>query len=99
MNGSNSDRHPSANVAAILNPPRRLRVVILEDYPFMADFYEMVLAKISPRFQIHKFTNGDEAWRELGKIDPALFITDIEHSGTDAWEILRFLAAVKVNFP
>ena len=99
MSGSNTDGHPKAEPGEISNPSRRSRVVILEDDQFLAQFYEMLIKKVSPHSQILFFTDGDTAWGELTKAEPDLFITDVEHPGTDAWEMFRMLAAAKVTYP
>ena len=51
------------------------------------------------RFQFHKFTDGDQAWEELSKADPDVFITDISHLGSDGYELMKRLAAKKVTYP
>ncbi len=98
MSGSNVERHPINLTEEKIIPPRSQRVVILEDDQFLAHLYELVLAKLSAQYQIQKFTDADEAWLSLAAA-PDLFITDVEHPGTDAWAVLERLAAKKVTFP
>ena len=74
-------------------------MVILEDDQFLAHCYEMLLQRVSPHVQILSFTDGDKAWGELSKVDPDLFITDVEHPGRDVWEMLSLLTAEKVTYP
>ena len=74
-------------------------MVVLEDDEFLAQFYEMLVKRVLPQAHILFFNNGDKAWEELTKVDPDLFITDVEHFGMDAWEMARMLAAAKVTYP
>lgn len=85
--------------AALTRPPRKIKVFILEDEPVASQLYADLLTAIPGQFQIHKFTDGDEAWAELTKVDPDILITDIVHPGLDGWEMLKLLAVEKVSYP
>ena len=87
------------NPAASCRPQRKIKAYILEDEPVALRLYADLLAAAPGQFQIHKFTDGDEAWAELTKADPDILITDIAHPGLDGWEILKLLAAERVTYP
>ena len=89
---------PSRIPVSNLHLPRR-RVIIVEDDQCLANLYALVIEKYFSRAQILKYTNGDDVWQELSKADPDLLITDVQHPGTDAWEMLKLLAAAKVTYP
>ena len=84
--------------ASNLHLPIR-RVIIAEDDECLSNLYALVIEKYFTLVQIQKFTNGDDVWRELSKANPDLLITDVQHSGMEAWEMLELLAAAKVTYP
>lgn len=99
MNRALMEGVPSEIPAASPKPQRKLKAFVLEDEPVALQLYADLLAALPVPFQIHKFTDGDEAWAELTKVDPDIFIMDIVHPGLDGWEILKLLAAEKVSYP
>ena len=54
---------------------------------------------LSVRIELKSFADGDQAWAALGKEEPELFITDIEHPGLDGSLLLQRLEAKKVTYP
>lgn len=95
MRGS---QHDAGELA--IKPRRKFKVFIVEDEPLALQMYVDLLMAFSPgSFQIQKFTDGDEAWSELTKMDPDALITDMVHPGLDGGEMLKLLAAEKVTYP
>ena len=99
MSGVVLDRVKSKLPAVVSPPQRKIKVFILEDEPVASQFYADLLEAVDRRFQVFKFVDGDDAWAELTKVDPDIFITDIVHPGLDGWEMLKLLAAEKVAYP
>jgi len=87
-----------ANVPPSATPTRQKKptLVYLDDE---LPNFEFLFEGFSDRFEIHKFTDGDQAWQELSHADPDVFITDIAHPGSDGWELMKRLAAKKVTYP
>jgi len=92
----NADDHENVPPSATPTRPPPLKLVFLDDELANSEF---LFEGFSDRFQFQKFTNGDQAWAELSKADPDVFITDIAHPGADGWELVKRLAAKNVTYP
>lgn len=85
--------------AAVFNSVRKIKVFIVEDELLNVELYRSLLAVLSNRFQTYEFTDGDEAWGGLSKIDPDILITDLLHPGLDGLDLLQLLAKKKRLIP
>jgi CheY-like chemotaxis protein len=74
------------------------RIVLLEDEPLLADLYEMCIRDWFKSPDIVKFSDGDEAFRELSKLEPDLFVMDWSHPGLNGRHILEQLSARKPKY-
>ncbi|HEY5040556.1 MAG TPA: response regulator, partial [Verrucomicrobiae bacterium] len=92
----NEDDHANVLPPATLAREKKFQVVYLDDE---LPNFEFLFEGFTDRFQFHKFTDGDQAWKELSQADPDVFITDIAHPGSDGWELVKRLAAKKVTYP
>lgn len=92
----NGDDHANVLPSATPTRPQKPKLVYLDDEP---QLFEFIFEGFTDRFQFHKFTDGDQAWEELSKADPDVFITDISHLGSDGYELMKRLAAKKVTYP
>ena len=86
-------------VADLTLQTRPLRIVILDDEPFVCDAIRVMLHFDLPNAEILTFTNAEAALEELEREDPDLFTTDFEHPGTRGDELLQILAKRKVKYP
>ena len=59
---------------------------------------ELIIRASLREVDLVNFENGDNAWRDLCREEPDLFITDCCHPGLPGLEILRRLAAQKAPF-
>jgi len=83
-------------------PPRKsrpLRIVILDDENELRETYRVMLQIWYEGVVVVQCQGGDEAWEELSRADPALFITDRNHTGMSCGEMLERLAERKAKFP
>jgi CheY-like chemotaxis protein len=84
------------------------RIVFVDDEDWIHPLVEKLIREWCVNATLLKFTNRDEAWNELLKHDPDLLITDMksdnipgrtENFGINGFEMLRRLAARKVQYP
>jgi DNA-binding response OmpR family regulator len=87
---------PIADTAATKRP---LRIVALDDEPFVAEWMEMFFNLIFPGSTVVRFTNSQEAFTELMRESPDLFTTDWHHAGFQCGDMLLSLAEKKVKYP
>jgi FixJ family two-component response regulator len=92
----NADDHADALPSATPTGQRKLKLVYLDDE---LPNFEFLFEGFADRFDFQKFTDGDQAWAELSKADPDVFVTDIAHPGSDGFELMTRLAAKKVKYP
>jgi DNA-binding response OmpR family regulator len=78
---------------------RRPRVVWLEDENLLFEMGESLIRTGLREVDLVNFRNGDDAWRDLCREAPDLFITDCCHPGLDGLEILRRLARQGARLP
>jgi CheY-like chemotaxis protein len=94
--GMNEDDQTNVPPSATPTRQKKPTLVYLDDE---LPNFEFLFDNFTDRFEIHKFTDGDQAWQELSNADPDVFITDIAHPGSDGWELVKRLAAKKVTYP
>jgi two-component system response regulator YesN len=87
------------NQAATHPRPKRLRIVLLDDEKFMLQLLELYLREWINEVDLIPFQNGDDAWRELSRMEPDLLITDWRHPGLDGGELLQKLAEKQMKVP
>lgn len=75
------------------------RIVLLDDQSCLAAFVEQLLREWFEKFELIHFEDGDDAWKELRRIEPDLFITDWQHPGMDGAEMVARLAKIRAKFP
>ncbi len=85
--------------AIATKPPRKLRIVLLDDERYMLMLLEAYLKEWFDNVELHQFRHGDDAWRELEQTPPDLFITDWQHPGLDGGALLRKLAEQHTKTP
>lgn len=78
---------------------RSLRIVVLDDEPFVGEALQMMLRFDLPDSFILTFTDAAAALQELEREGPDLFTTDINHVGMRFPEILDRLADRRGKFP
>lgn len=79
---------------------RALRVVVLDDEEGpRRTCVAMLKGCWHHGEEILEFEDARDAWQELSRTDPDLFITDIQHVGISCKEILTRLAERKVKYP
>jgi DNA-binding NarL/FixJ family response regulator len=65
----------------------------------MRESYRVLLQSWYEGIVVVQCHTGDEAWEQLSRADPGLFITDLYHTGLSCREMLRLLAARQVKYP
>jgi CheY-like chemotaxis protein len=84
------------------------RVVIVDDEEIILDLMETFVRDWSKEATILRYQNRDEAWQELQRRDPDLFITDIRSDnvpgrsgdyGMSGFALLKLLAERLVKYP
>ena len=78
---------------------RPLRIVMMDDEPFVGEAMKMMLQFDLPNAEILTFTDVEATLEELARKDPDLFTTDWNHPRIKGDEVLRILAAKKVKYP
>jgi DNA-binding NtrC family response regulator len=78
---------------------RALRIVVLDDVEGPRRAYAVMLKGWYHRVEMLEFEDAHDAWQELSRTDPDLFITDIQHVGISCKEMLTRLAERKVKYP
>src|SRR5208283_3379967 len=69
------------------NEARPLRVVILDDLPYVREAIKKLAGSLYERLSFIEFGNGDDACQELSRETPDLFISDFNHPGMACQEI------------
>jgi TPR repeat protein/FixJ family two-component response regulator len=78
---------------------KKLRVVVLDDEEGPRRSCVAMLKGCWHRgAEIVEFEDARDAWRELSRTDPDIFITDIRHGGISCFEMLTWLAERKVKY-
>ncbi len=75
------------------------RIILLEDEEIMWEIFEIWLRQWFADFELIKFKDGDEAWREVTRQEPDLLIMDWEHPGMHGREIFEQVVEKKLKFP
>jgi CheY-like chemotaxis protein len=79
---------------------RPLRIVSLDDEPFMGEALKMMLQFDFPDSQVLTYTDAELALQELEQEDPDLFITDWNHPGRLHGDgLLQVLASKGARYP
>ncbi|MGD1087139.1 MAG: response regulator [Verrucomicrobiota bacterium] len=79
---------------------KKLRIVVLDDEEGARQGCVAMLKSCWPNgAEILEFGDSLDAWQELSRTDPDLFITDIRHAGISCTEMLTRLAARKIKYP
>ena len=78
---------------------RALRIVVLDDVEGPRRAYAVMLKGWYHRVEMLEFEDAHDAWQELLRTDPDLFISDITHPGISCKEMLTRLAERKVKYP
>jgi DNA-binding NtrC family response regulator len=78
---------------------RSLRIVILDDEEGPRESYSIMLKRLYDGVEILKCGDARDAWQELSRKDPDLFVTDIHHVGMSCPEMLARLAERKIKYP
>ena len=79
---------------------KKLRVVVLDDEEGPRRACVMILESCWQQgVEILEFEGSLDAWKELSRTDPDLFITDNAHTGMTCLEMLSGLAERKVKYP
>lgn len=79
---------------------KKLRIVVMDDEEGPRRSCAIVLKGCCPNgAEILEFDDSLDAWKELSRTDPDLFITDIQHVGISCKEMLARLAERKVKYP
>src|ERR1035437_1990669 len=79
---------------------RALKIVVLDEEEGPRRSCVVMLKSIWYHgVEILEFGDAHDAWLELSRTDPDLFITDIQHVGISCKEMLTWLAERKVKYP
>ncbi|MDD5138840.1 MAG: response regulator [Verrucomicrobiales bacterium] len=79
---------------------KKLRIVVLDDEEGPRRSCVAMFKSCWPNgAEILEFENAHDAWQELSRADPDLFITDITHPGMTCLDTLTGLAERKVKYP
>lgn len=99
----------SAKAEAPQTPPRDItrwrqwsrppRIVMIDDLPAVLDTLESLTKIWFKEVTILRFTDAEQAYQELEREAPDLFITDVCHPAPDGDELLRRLTEKKATFP
>jgi len=95
------DAHDSGPLGNSGPPPvRPLRIVSLDDEPFVGDALKMMIGFDFPDSIVLTYTDAELALQELERRDPDLFITDWNHRGRlHGGKLLQVLADKGVTYP
>jgi CheY-like chemotaxis protein len=97
--GRESGGSPVPQTAARPCRKEPLRVVVLDDEESVWIMYRTILETFYKEVTVVGCHTGDEAWEELSRKDPDLFITDLHHNGMSCPEMLGCLANRKAKYP
>lgn len=89
----------AVEIAAQPLATRPPRIVILDDEEGERELFSLMLKWWYAGVEILRFGNARDAWQELSRTDPGLFITDIRHVGMSCPEMLARLADRKIKYP
>ena len=88
-----------ADTLTLVKKARSPRIVLVDDEEWLREMLEMAIRQCFKDANVLSFDNGDQAWQELLRVEPDLFITDICRPGLSGLKMLPLLAAKKVKFP
>jgi FixJ family two-component response regulator len=78
---------------------RPLRIVVVHELEYLKKATELLTQNWLKNVDLLSFADGQEAWRELSKLDPDLLITYDRMPGMGGEEIVRRLADRRATFP
>ena len=98
---SSSARTPARpkHLISLARPDRTARIVLLDDEPSARDLVRTMLPLWFRDYLLIECTTGDEAWREITRHAPDLFITDYGHTGYSFEELLHRFYRSRSKFP
>lgn len=88
--------------SALLSPEpaeRELRIVIVDDDPTVLETLKLLVDSHFKNVSVVTFQDGDDAWRELSRVDPDLLMTDINHPGLNGSDMLTLLGKRNACYP
>lgn len=60
---------------------RKQRSILMEDDHLLCQIFAATIRTMQPDIDLLAFENGDDAWRELCRLQPDLLITEALHPG------------------
>jgi CheY-like chemotaxis protein len=87
------------HLISLARPDRTARIVLLDDDPATRDLVRTMLPLWFRDYRLLECTTGDEAWREITRHAPDLFITDYGHTGYSFEELLHRFYRRRSKFP
>jgi DNA-binding NtrC family response regulator len=96
---SPQDAEGHAELISLLRDNRPARIVWLDDELTLREAGGMILRLYFKDYALVECSTGDEAWGELSREDPDVFITDNHHTGLSVPEMLERLAENKAKYP
>jgi len=87
------------HLISLARPNRTARIVLLDDNPSARDIVRTMLPVWFRDYLLIECTTGDEAWREITRQTPNLFITDYGHTGYSFEELLHRFYRSRSKFP
>lgn len=88
-----------ADTLILVKKARPPRIVLVDDEEWLREMLELAIRQCFKDADVLSFDSGDQAWQELLRVEPDLFITDICRPGLSGLKMLPLLAAKKVKFP
>jgi len=87
------------HLISLARPDRTARIVLLDDDSAARDLVRTMLPLWFRDYLLIECTTGDEAWREITRHTPDLFITDYGHMGYSFEELLHRFYRSRSKFP
>jgi len=87
------------SLISLARADRIARIVLLDEEPAARDLVRTMLPLWFRDYLLIECTTGDEAWREITRRAPDLFITDYSHTGYSFEELLHRFYRSRSKFP
>ncbi|MFO1478040.1 MAG: response regulator [Verrucomicrobiota bacterium] len=86
-------------LVSLARPGRTARILLLDDDPAARDLVRTMLDRWFWNYQLIECATGGEAWEEISRRRPDLWITDYDHPGFSLEELLHRCYRRPLRFP